>query len=215
VEAWGEEEWERYRKRLFDVSEFMRNVQGMYARWYNRTYKRRGRLWGDRFKSVLLGDERAVLECVLYVELNPVRAGLVDRPEEFEGASVFLREAGEDGWLIPIERLMNRNGQRGSTVEFRQLLYHRGAVPTREGQAMIPREVLERETARGFRTRGVYRRRLAYWVNGVVVGTEGFIREQLAVLRERGVYVRRRHPIPQPDGICCSLRGEQKTECQD
>ncbi len=206
VDAWGKGEWERYRRRLFDVSEFMRNVQGMYARWYNRTYERQGRLWGDRFKSVLLGDERAVLDCVLYVELNPVRAGLVERPETFDGSSVFLREAGEDGWLVPIERLMHRQGRSSAMVEFRQLLYHRGAVPTREGQARIPQKVLEQETARGFQARGAYRKRVAYWVNGVVVGTEGFIRQQLAALREGGIYRRRRHPIPQLDGVHWSLR---------
>ncbi len=210
LETWGEAEWDRYRKRLFDVSEFMRNVQMAFACWYNRTWERRGRFWGDRFKSVLLGDERAVLDCVLYVELNPVRAGLVERPEDWAGSSVHLREVGGDGWLTPIERLMNRLGRREALVEFRQLLYHRGAVPTKGGQARISAEVLEREHARGFRARGVFRRRLGYFVDGLAIGTEVFIREQLAAMREAGVYGPEREPVRQLGGVHLTVRRSRK-----
>jgi REP element-mobilizing transposase RayT len=210
--SWGEAEWERYRKRLFDVSEFMRNVQSGFARWYNRTNERRGRFWGDRFKSVVLGDERAVLDCVLYVELNAVRAGLVERPEAWEGASVFLREIGEDGWLVPLESLLNVPDRGEALVQFRQRLYHRGAVPTREGQAAISGEVLREEAARGFRARGVYRRRLSYFVNGLAIGTEGFIREQLAQLRESGVWPGWKNPVPQLGGVHHTVRRQRTTE---
>jgi hypothetical protein len=62
----------------------MRNIQSAFARWYNQTYDRRGRFWGGRFKSVYLQDSNAVLDCMLYVDLNPVRAGLVERPEDWK-----------------------------------------------------------------------------------------------------------------------------------
>jgi hypothetical protein len=87
IELWTDEQWERFRQRLFDVSELMRNIQAAFARWYNRTYDRRGRFWADRFKSVYLEKGNAVLDCMLYVELNPVRAGLVERPEEWVGST--------------------------------------------------------------------------------------------------------------------------------
>ena len=211
IEGWSGEEWERYRRRLFDVSEYMRNIQAAFARWYNRSFDRRGRFWGERFKSVVLGDRRAVLDCLLYVELNPVRGGLVERPEEWEGSSVHLREIGKDSWLVPLEELMGQRDRGRAMVEFRGLLYHRGAVPTKEGQAAIPREVLEREVARGFKVRGMYRKRLGYFVDGLVVGTEEFIREQLAVMREEGRYLRRRHPISQLGGVHLSLREQRST----
>ncbi|HHQ48429.1 MAG TPA: hypothetical protein ENK19_06040, partial [Acidobacteria bacterium] len=83
--GWTDDDWERYRRRLFDLSEYMRNVQAGFARWYNDSFDRRGKLWADRFKSVVLGDMQAVLDCMLYVDLNPVRAGLVERPEEWSG----------------------------------------------------------------------------------------------------------------------------------
>ena len=210
VGTWNQEDWERYQKRLFDLSEYMRNVQAAFARWYNTTFERRGRFWGDRFKSVVLGDMQAVLDCMLYVDLNAVRAGLVERPEEWEGSSVSLREIGKANWLMPLDAVMNTGSEHRALREYRERLYYRGSVPTREGQAAISQGVLDQEVARGFAVRGMYRKRLGYWVDGLAVGSETFIREQLARLREEGRYLRRKNPIPQLGGVHLSLR-EQRT----
>ena len=209
--TWTEEDWERYRKRLFDLSEYMRNIQGSFAQWYNATFERRGKFWADRFKSVCLGDMRAVLDCMLYVDLNPVRAGVVERPEAWEASSIFLRELGKDEWLMPIKVVMNVESRARALREYKERLYYRGSVPTREGQAAISQEVLKAEEARGFGTRGMYRKRLRYWADGVAVGSEAFIREQLARMREEGLYLRRKHPIPQLGGVHLSLREQRST----
>ena len=211
LESWSDDDWERYRRRLFDVSELMRNVQAAFARWYNDTHDRRGRFWADRFHSTLLESDRALLDCLLYVELNPVRAGLVDRPEAWHASSARLRAEGLDGWLLPLEQLLGAPSRDLALEEHRQLLYHRGAVPTRPGQAAIPVQVLEREVARGFGERGVFRRRLRYFVDGLVVGSEAFVREQLERLRAAGRYRRRRHPVPQLGGAHHSLREQRST----
>ena len=211
IDGWSEEKWEHYRRRLFDVSEYMRNIQSAFARWYNRSYQRRGRFWADRFKSVVLGDMAAVLDCMLYVELNPVRAGLVQRPEEWQGSSIYLRELGKDGWLSPLGTfLLDQPSPKKALREFRERLYYRGNVPTKEGQAAISQVVLDEEIARGFTSRGVYRKRLGYFVDGLAIGTEQFIRDQLTQMRESGQYLRRKHPIPQLGGVHLSLR-EQRT----
>ncbi len=209
IETWTEEEWEHYRRRLFDVSEFMRNVQASFARWYNRSYDRRGRFWADRFKSVYLGDPRAVLDCMIYVELNAVRAGLVERPEEWAGSSVYLREMGKGSWLMPLAEVLAHRSERGALREYRERMYYRGSVPTKEGQAAISAEVLERERARGFESRGMYLKRLGYFVDGLAIGTEDFLREQLAKMREEGRYLRRKNPISQLGGIHLSLREQR------
>ena len=85
LKGWLKAKWERFHARIFDVSELMRSLQAKIARWFNAAHKRKGRFWADRFKSVLLEDEKAAVDCLLYVELNPVRAGLVERPEDYEG----------------------------------------------------------------------------------------------------------------------------------
>ncbi len=209
--VWSEEDWDRYRRRLFDVSEYMRNIQAGFARWYNDRYDRRGRFWADRFKSVYLGDMRAVLDCMLYVELNPVRAHVVERPEEWRGSSIYLREVGKDGWLMPLREVMGAKSKREALREYRERMYYRGSVPTREGQAAISQKVLEKEVARGFKRRGMYRKRLGYFVDGLAVGSEEFILEQLARMREEGRYVRRKNPIKQLGGIHLSLKEQRST----
>jgi len=211
VGSWTDEEWERYRQRLFDLSEYMRNIQAAFARWYNRSHDRRGRFWADRFKSVLLQDERAVVDCMLYVELNAVRAGLVERPEDWEGSSIFLRELGKDSWLAPLDGILRGAKGELGLAEFRARLYHRGNVPTKPGQAAIPQEVLEEEEARGFKRRGMFRKRLGYFVDGLAIGSEELLREQLNRLREQGCYRRRRNPVPHLGGIHHSLREQRST----
>ncbi len=209
IDLWSEEQWEHYRRRLFDVSEYMRNIQAAFARWYNRNYQRRGRFWADRFKSVYLEDKAAVLDCMLYVELNSVRAGLVQRPEDWQGSSMALRELGEDSWLSPLKNFLDQGTKKKALIEYRERLYYRGNVPTKPGQVAISQKVLDEEIARGFATRGLFRKRLGYFVDGLAIGTEGFIRSQLARMREEGQYLRRKNPIPQLGGIHLSLREQR------
>jgi hypothetical protein len=97
-------------------------------------------------------------------------------------------------------------------MEFRERLYYRGAVPTKEtGQAAISQEVLDAEIARGFKSRGMFRKRLGYFVDGLAIGSEEFIRGQISKMREEGRYLRRKNPIPQLGGIHLSLRGQRGT----
>lgn len=211
IEAWPDKKWRRLEKRLFDVSEFMRIVQGSFARWYNRTYQRKGHFWGERFKSAILGGPQAVLEATLYVELNAVRAGIVECPEDYPGCSLYMREAGQDDWLMPLGGILHEEGTKDELhARFKALVYHRGAVITKQGQKAIPAEVIEREAARGFRKRGVFAKKLRCFTDGLVLGSELYVREHLTQLRKVGHYLRRKNPIPQLDGELFSLR-EQRT----
>ncbi len=214
IELWPQEKWDRLQERLFDVSEFMRNIQSAYARWYNHTYERRGRFWADRFKSVYLADLNAVLDCMLYVDLNPVRAGLVERPEEWKGSSLYLREIGKADWFMPFGRVCPGLSAKKALIEYRERLYFRGSIPTKPGQKAISEAVLGKERARGFKVSGVYLRRLGYFADGIAIGTEGFIRDQLSKLRDNGCYLRRKHPIRQLEGIHLSLREQRSTAVQ-
>ncbi|MEF3169453.1 MAG: transposase [Deltaproteobacteria bacterium] len=81
------------RAKLCDLSEFVRSVKLEFSRWYNRKNQRRGYFWGDRFKSVLLEGGPALAQCLAYIELNPVRASIVDRPEGYRWNSLSFRLA--------------------------------------------------------------------------------------------------------------------------
>ena len=153
LRLWDQGDWNWFSHRIFDISEFMRNVEGLFSTWYNETFNRRGSFWADRFKSTLLTDMGAVRDCVLYVDLNAVRAGLVERPEDYEGGSAFFREIGADDWLMTLEDIFFPEEEPGSRSPeevyeaYKGLLYYRGGAPTKEGQCSIPEEIIEAEEA--------------------------------------------------------------------
>jgi putative transposase len=85
----AEKEKGRYLARMHDVSEFLRELKGRFAQWYNRRHERYGVLWADRFKSVLVEGGTGArspepLETMAaYIDLNPVRAGLCEDPKDY------------------------------------------------------------------------------------------------------------------------------------
>ena len=82
---------ETYRKRLYDLSWFMRTLNEYIARQANAEDGVKGRFWEGRFKSQALLDEQALLAAMAYVDLNPVRAGIADTPETSDYTSIQER----------------------------------------------------------------------------------------------------------------------------
>ena len=66
------------------LSRIMQNLSFRYTRWINSSYKRMGHLFQGRYKALLVDKDSYLLELVRYIHLNPVRAGLVDDPAEYE-----------------------------------------------------------------------------------------------------------------------------------
>jgi REP element-mobilizing transposase RayT len=206
---WTDAQWEAFNERLFDVSKLMLNLDGRYAAWYNRRFGRRGHFWGDRFKNPELLGYEAVQDAILYVELNAVRAGLVKRPEQWKWGSARWRLTGKDQSLIPLEELFQSDPETDVYSSYRARLYYRGAVPTRDNQAAIPRWIVRQEQRRGFTRAGAFRRRLRFLTDGLAVGPAERVAQLLMTYRQEGRYRRRRHPIPQLGGVLYSLREQR------
>jgi len=77
----------RFTYRMHDLSQFMKGFMQRYTQWHNRTHNRSGRLWEDRFKSVIVEDGVACKTMAAYIDLNPVRAGIVKDPADFRWSS--------------------------------------------------------------------------------------------------------------------------------
>ena len=69
------------------ISRCMKSLGRRYITYFNRTHRRSGTLWEGRYKSCLLDTERHLLTCYRYIELNPVRAAMTDRPEGYPWSS--------------------------------------------------------------------------------------------------------------------------------
>jgi putative transposase len=69
------------------ISRAMSVIGSRYAYYFNKTYKRTGTIWEGRHKSSLIQSDRYFLTCSRYIELNPVVAGMVNKPEEYKWSS--------------------------------------------------------------------------------------------------------------------------------
>jgi REP element-mobilizing transposase RayT len=78
---------ERFTYRMHDLSEFMKTLMQRFTKWFNRTHERSGNLWEDVFKSVIVEDGVAARTIAAYIDLNPVRAGMVQDPAEYRWSS--------------------------------------------------------------------------------------------------------------------------------
>ncbi len=81
------------------LSRILQVVGSRYAYYINRTYGRSGTLWEGRHRSSLIDTGSYLLSCYRYVELNPVRAGMVQRPEEYQWSSYGTNGWGGDSWI--------------------------------------------------------------------------------------------------------------------
>ena len=77
-----------YANKLSNLSEFVREIKVGFTRYYNKRHNRRGYFWGDRFKSVIVEKGETLINCLAYIDLNPLRAGIVSRPEEYRWNSL-------------------------------------------------------------------------------------------------------------------------------
>lgn len=75
-------------QRMYSLSHFVREVKLKFSKWYNGNNDRKGTLWEERFKSVLIeGDPRSLLSVSAYIDLNPVRAGVCSEPHNYRFCS--------------------------------------------------------------------------------------------------------------------------------
>ena len=187
LEAWGEEDWQCFSRRVFNVSEFMRNVQGQFARWYNDKFDRKGRFWADRFESILMESAQEALDAMLYAELSPVRSGNTELPEEHPASSCFLRDKGKSDWLMKVGELLEEEDQGKAEQEYRSMLIWRGTEPGSRHQQKMSRKAARREEKRGYKISGAFLKQVTRFTRTLVIGSAEFVtRHMLSAARRRG-----------------------------
>jgi putative transposase len=100
---------ERYIVRMHDVSQFMKLFKERCSAWFNKEFTTFGTLWAERFKSLMVQNRAEVIRAVaLYIDLNPVRAGLVDDPKDYRWCGYAEAVAGHRGLRKQLSAAMEK-----------------------------------------------------------------------------------------------------------
>jgi putative transposase len=184
---------EKWANKMRDISDFMKELQQRFSRWYNKTHGRQGPVWTNRFKNVILQRGAALYRCVHYVEMNPVRAWICADPAEYrfstygrycatghhpfaESAAKHLggslsRIRGDKSWLKKgIREIM---GKLGGDLAATAVTEAGG----RSDDVEAVRKTVQ-ELGGGFILTA--RRRMRYWSDGAIIGSKSFVREVAA-----------------------------------
>ncbi len=136
------------RTKLSSLSAFVREKVG-FARYYNKKHNRRGYFWGDRFKSVIVDKGETLVNCLAYIDLNPLRAGIVDRPEEYRWNSLgyHVQTNNRDNFLATDFGLkeFNVKSEKERIKRYRRYVYEAGAIsrPDKMQAKLIDDKVLK------------------------------------------------------------------------
>ena len=107
-----------------DVSVHAQLLKQRFSIWFNKSHDRYGTLWSERYKSVLLdGEGSAVKTCAAYVDLNPVRAGLVGDPKDYRFCGYAQAVAGDQSARAGIGRAFPALSWDESQAGYRQILF--------------------------------------------------------------------------------------------
>ena len=113
-------------KRSDSAGRLMKSLGQRYVQYINRTYKRSGTLWEGRFRSCIIQQQEYLFFCQRYIEMNPVRAGMVNHPAEYRWSSYQVNGQGEKSALIDHHLLYHDLGRTGAERlrAYRELFRH-------------------------------------------------------------------------------------------
>jgi putative transposase len=195
---------QRFFDRMWNLSEYMKSLKQCFTQWFNKKHGREGILWEGRFKSVLVEDGHAARTVAAYIDLNPVRAGIVGDPKDYRwsgyGEAVAGGEAARHGLrLVLFEKSSCAMAakQAGEGVaswrevvrQYRVVLFEDGEerkADRSRGRRGISREEVAQVLAEGgeLSEAALLHCKARYLIDGLVFGTEGFVNRAFALSRE-------------------------------
>jgi REP element-mobilizing transposase RayT len=124
------------------LSRIMLTLQSSYTQWFNRRHGRVGHLFQGRYKSFLVEKERYLLALLRYIHENPVKAGVVKRPQDFRWSSDRCYRRGTGPAWLDLDRALEMlaPGRTEALARYRQMM-HRGTRPLYEEAAAVARAI--------------------------------------------------------------------------
>jgi REP element-mobilizing transposase RayT len=197
---------ERFTYRMNDLSEFMKGLLIRFTRWFNQNHSRKGTLWEERFKSVIVESGTAARTMAAYIDLNPVRAGMVENPEEYRWSSYGEAVGGgrkgngkkARGGLVRAfcaDEGVGFEPERWPEVSRRYRRLMGMALDRKPQRAKVSQETRKSDgkegksgEAVGLEDLGIakmLRCRVRYFTDGAVIGSKDFVNAAFAASRER------------------------------
>ncbi len=198
----------KYRGKLSSLSEFVKEIKQGFTRFYNKEHKRNGFFWGQRFKSLIVENGQTLINCLAYIDLNPVRANIVDRPEYYRWCSLgYLLQTGNKDDFLSLE--FGVQGEEKFDLKerierYRRFVYEVGSLETAKGKS-IDKEILEQQRKRKFKITKTdcFKYRTRYFTDSGVIGSKRFVFENYR--RFKGLFDSKREKVPNPvrglDGV--------------
>ena len=174
--------------RMGDVSRFMKELKQRFSKWFNRRHERFGTLWADRFKSVIVEDQPSSLEAVAaYIDLNPVRAGLVEDPKDYRFCGYAAAVAGNALARKGLMSFQKKGSWGDCAAAYRLRLFVGGGATRQSGKVVIDKEKIKAVIEQGgeLSLGEVLRLRVRHMTDGVVLGSKEFVNEVFALHREK------------------------------
>ena len=197
--GWPEERralWQQSQcAQKWDMSAYMKLVKQRFSQWYNRRSERKGTLWEERFKSLMVeGSREALAKVAAYIDLNPIRARLVEDPKDYRWSGYAAAVAGKRMAREGIATLMQGAGTMTEALStYRMWVYGEGMVEGIPGQSgptirggIAPEKVREVLQQKGqLRWSEYVRCRVRYFTDGAVIGSRGWVNEVFSQHRHR------------------------------
>ena len=169
-----------FRGKLSNLSEFVKEIKQRFSRYYNKAHNRTGYFWGDRFKSVILENGDTLINCLAYIDLNPVRANMVERPEDYRWSSIgYHAQIGNKNNFLSMDlglMAYNELDEKERFADYREYLYEKGGLETSKG-ASIDETIIAKERGENYELRPIDRLRFKtrYFTDSGIIGTKSFV----------------------------------------
>lgn len=171
------------RGKYSSLSEFVKDIKQTFSRYYNKLHNRRGTLWGERFKSVIVQQGETVINCLAYIDLNSVRAGIVKRPDDYRWSSIgYHVQTGNKDEFLSLDFGLVEFGVLDAGERFRRYrryVYEAGSIIRSDGksQKVINSKHIEKERHNNFEITRTERfmHKTRYFTDSGIIGTKEFV----------------------------------------
>ena len=173
-----------------------------FSLYYNNRHKRKGTFWGERFKSVIVEKGETLINCLAYIDLNPIRAGMVERPEDYRWNSLgYHIQTGNRGDFLSLDLGLVEFGLidvQERLKQYRRYVYEAGALnnPQNGRTRVIPDDAVEHERKKKYEISRAdrFRFRTRYFADSGIIGTKEFVSENYQ--RFKDLFMSKREKIP-------------------